>query len=481
MHSCFVIANVLDQMAKFDFKTPVKITLLFEDSDDDLEIVNENHQAGNFETEINNSTLEENSRKKNLQIETESQQNSKDSNETLLKQLMNATLKDLLNKTCRTGNQSKENELDKTIPNLQIDKPGNIFNEPVCKCKISSEASFKQPAYFTFGAQNKTRQTKQYVAHHHDHTTRAPLSLGGDLLNTLSENLISVMVSFYHYRLNKKDGDDYQKRKEAFIQLKDHYFELSYHTMVSIIIPQEHNKYFTNIFLQNTVTIANNKPGLGTCHRGHLEPIFIELLIWSKFKKSIIDQKVLNLGLHKEKCLSKPLRSNWPFSETTTTQRQPKTDNVCLFSSESTGVEVNVNREIFRDCLKTQNHNTVERQGVQNQNQAYATYQTGSTNRIKTHACDNQTNNAQNYNLKLNCRLTPYSLTHNSRTNPIKNKAGPIQGSRSIEHLRKNCQADFQLRQKQSNNEIHSSGWISAMNENINPQNMVSVELPAKP
>lgn len=117
-------ANVLDQMAKFDFKSPVKITLLFEDSDDDLEIVNENHQEGNFETDSNkqdNTTLEENSRTKNLQIETESQQNSKDSNETLLKQLMNATLKDLLNKTCRTGNQSKENELDKTMPNLQIE------------------------------------------------------------------------------------------------------------------------------------------------------------------------------------------------------------------------------------------------------------------------------------------------------------------------------------------------------------------------
>lgn len=471
----FFLANFLELMARYDFKSPVKITLLFDDSDDD-EIVNENDQNGNLETtqngnEQDNSSFEEYSETDNLQTETESQQSTESSNETSVNEVLNGTGKKLRNNNPCFIHRLKENEPNDTSPSRRKEKPVNILNEPVHQCQVSADASYRQPSHVTCEPQGGTRQSEQYVAHQHDYT-REPVSPIDDLLNAVSEHLIVVMCTYYRYGLNRKDGVDYKKREQAYRLIKHHYFQMSYHTTLSIIIPLEKNKLFTNTFIENTLMIAVNECRIGKCHRGHLEPIFNELLRWVKYEKSVKDRLRSQLGFDRhynlKQQLNRPLQTNRPFLEAPTTRTQSITDDVCIFSSKNLGVKINVNRETLINYNITQYGTTIGLQGVQNRNQRRKSYQFRSENRNMKNACDNQTNNS-----KFNRRLTPYSMTNNSGNHRSQNTGNVIQGSPNVEHLRHKSHTVSQRRGEQST-QLQSNNHIV---EIINPQNMVSYKI----
>ncbi|CAH0585789.1 unnamed protein product [Chrysodeixis includens] len=465
-------ANVLELMERFDFKEPVKITLLFEDSDDDVEIVNENNQkvqSDNNSNEEDNTTFEESSETENIPSKTESQQKGKESNESLLKQILTDTTNNLMNKESCIDNQFNANKLDRSFPNGVIDNPGNILHEPRPEHEISTKASHEQPPTATIEAQSVSNQAESYVTHYQG---REPVSLLDDLLNTLSEHLIIVMHSYFRYRIHRTGGDDYPQREKVYRLIKHHFFEISYHTTVSVIIPQEHNKRFTNTFLENTVTIANTKSKVWKCHRGHLEPIFIELLRWVKNKKSMIDRVSSHFNVDKDYFLKQRLNApsiSPPFLETPT-RRQFVSNDVCIFSSGNSGVKINITRDSLINRNIIQYSSTIDRQDIQNQNPRYKSCQTGSENRIVPQACDNHINTyTKNYNSKLHRRLSPYSVIQRSINNESPNLISAIQSSQNIEKLRH----ESQTRSPPHTISPPTSGLINVVNENIDCQNML--------
>ncbi|XP_063826046.1 probable basic-leucine zipper transcription factor S [Ostrinia nubilalis] len=117
-----------------------------------------------------------------------------------------------------------------------------------------------------------------------------------DILKTVSEHLILVINAFQeHTRIvneyrNRVDGNfRIQQSKARYNSIKTHVFHLSYSAVVSVILAQENSTEFIDAFLNNTMKIADKKELKYTPQ--FIQPFFYDLIFWTKQKRNFMDSQ----------------------------------------------------------------------------------------------------------------------------------------------------------------------------------------------
>lgn len=104
------------------------------------------------------------------------------------------------------------------------------------------------------------------------------------LMDTVSEYLIIILRAQRIYLHVRKTGNhnEIEKWKEHYMQVKYHYFKLAFTIVETIFIPQVKLCTFARSFIECTIRLASKK--LFTCTYEQIEPLYMEMLEWTKEK-----------------------------------------------------------------------------------------------------------------------------------------------------------------------------------------------------
>ena len=315
-------------MLKFDFNLPIIVEIIFEDcDDDDVSLQNARSEQEN--------TKENNKGKQDTVEKCQTKTNSTNSESQIYHEGLNTSMLSL-------------KPIDEIIADMEendLNNSKNAENDTENHDQDKSDGS-EMVLISTDAVNNQeSLSVEQPNNHHQPFNTYIE-----DVLNKLSENIVRIMETFYYYGVKKGNVIDL-KNENMFNHIKSYFFELSYTTVQSIILPQEQNERFINTFLDNTVQIANSKFKKWRCHRGHVLPFFKELIAWTKQKREYIKKNERpcpskqNVILKQQ--LIKPLAPlNLPLSEIVTnnnTEPPQAQNNLCIFSSGAPGNEISIN------------------------------------------------------------------------------------------------------------------------------------------
>uniref|UniRef100_A0A2A4J8Q1 Uncharacterized protein n=1 Tax=Heliothis virescens TaxID=7102 RepID=A0A2A4J8Q1_HELVI len=376
-------ANVLCQMAGYDFNCPIDVTMIFEDSDDDS---NDNTQSpqktpkeesvedGNPNKDVSKQRSESECLKENENAKCKTESKS------LEQLIINKKGKDILN--FNENSIQKEKPVEDTSNGAKADEKSNGKNG-IYQKKDSPNDRFNIPNKNpqAFNACVDQDDNREPVLNEVQMNDQQPVTtFVEDLLKKISEHLLLIMRIFYHYGAKRASNvGNSESREKIFRFIRNHYFELSFNTVETIILPQEHNVTFMNHFLDKTVEIANEKPHNWVCHRGHVRPFFMDLIRWTKQKKDYIKKseqrpKSNENVILKQHLATPPQAFNFQQTQGTNLQNcnAPPTiqNNLCIFSSGVPGgeISINVNPNILRNATETRNV------GEQNGNNNYKSY-----------------------------------------------------------------------------------------------------------
>lgn len=112
-----------------------------------------------------------------------------------------------------------------------------------------------------------------------------------NLLDKVSTGLILVMRAYYY---------DSSRRYKTLQQFKNHIYSSSHSTTESIILPNEKNKIFIEKFIDMTVTNAIKVLGW-KCERKHVKPFYDEMIAWSKRKMYQMEEASGNTVISKDR------------------------------------------------------------------------------------------------------------------------------------------------------------------------------------
>lgn len=123
------------------------------------------------------------------------------------------------------------------------------------------------------------------------------------LLDIVSENLTMVMRLYYnsYYGMQKKNPAEADKFLQKFHKYQAHFFGLSYSTVVSLILPEEKNEIFVDKLLNKIVADAN-KVIQGRCERKHVEPFYNQMIEWVKKKRDQLKKIGLKCDNKEKSC-----------------------------------------------------------------------------------------------------------------------------------------------------------------------------------
>lgn len=133
-----------------------------------------------------------------------------------------------------------------------------------------------------------------------------------ELLSTVSEHMIYVMKSYqFYHRVHKNNNVDQrllEKAKNDFLRTRNHFFDLSYSSVLNIILPRYNDVTFVKIFLTNTVEIARSK--FNNYSYEHMQSLLLDMVTWVRKRQEQIQNmnvsSTVNSLLAQE--LQKPLR-----------------------------------------------------------------------------------------------------------------------------------------------------------------------------
>lgn len=332
-------------MAEYDFNAPIDVEMIFEDSDNDdpsiqsalseHENINENNKQAPVEQCVTKPKTDNKQFKDQINIE------SLNKSMLSLNQISNVL-------PCKHSIEKSKNNENNILNNKKNAEIGMNLKD-VEHCHNQNESDANQHALILLDNDTVNEGSLPSTSGSNDHHEPVTTFIE-DLLNKLSEHIVLIMQSFYHYGV-KRNNEDNKKREDVFHFIKSHFFELSYSTVESIFLPQEQNESFINQFLDNTVLIANNKALRWRCHRGHVRPFFKELMTWTKEKKQYTKNNhppgPSNGNILLKEQLVRPLLPlNLPQSEIIANSNiatQNIQNNLCIFSSGPPGSEISIN------------------------------------------------------------------------------------------------------------------------------------------
>ncbi|CAB3261371.1 unnamed protein product [Arctia plantaginis] len=266
--------NILSQMKQYDFNSPINVTMMFEECEDEalfqnvLREIKENDAIKQDKTEKPTS---------NTKVQTSIENLHK--NYTRAKQV---SLQNMDNKL--PENSSPFHEVSYTSKTLKVNQ--SILIQKNCSSKTTE--NMKNSMYEKCQSDNNKETTDRNIK---------------TLLDIVSENLILVMRLYYNYYYDncKKDPPTAANLSKQFDKCKAHFFDLSYSTVVSLILPEENNKKFVENFLNKTVADAS-KVLQGKCERKHVEPFYNEMIEWVKKKREYIKTFGLQFASKEKNC-----------------------------------------------------------------------------------------------------------------------------------------------------------------------------------
>ncbi|PZC79481.1 hypothetical protein B5X24_HaOG216261 [Helicoverpa armigera] len=417
-------ANVLCQMAQYDFNCPIDVTMIFEDSDDDSQ-TRTSEDPQKEENEKDNTNVS--SPHTNVSGRSNEPECCKENENTKCKSECRSLEQLIINKI--TDFVQKEKPVEGKLNGEKADKPSNDNNlgtnainqnkdSPIDKLNIPNENVHT----FNVGSNADIEQSgnKEPVLSKSQTKNKKPeITFLEDLLNKVSEHLVLIMRTFCHYGAKRANqGSDSENRQRIFHFVRNHFFELSFHTVETIILPQEHNTTFMNQFLEKTVEIANQKSQPWVCHRGHVRPFLMDLIRWTKQRieyntKNEQRPKRNENAILKQHLATPPQIFNLPQTQSINLQNCNASptiqNNLCIFSSGVPGgeISINVNSNLLRNVTEphytskeyeNNNYNSYSPNGVVTQ---------GSTSAPTLH--ESQYSYMQNNNTTYNRPPPPYT------------------------------------------------------------------------
>lgn len=290
----------MKQLESFDFKAPVKVTVILDESDDeDSSITNIKKEYTNEESSTRISDVEENGCVSNIDILVT---NNKVKKENKTPYDNNADLSEYIhfktpkhapnNSTSDCNNPIKSNELtrvnDNNDPKIRSsDKNDKISNDKINDESIVTSKSPEQSSVI-LNDNNKTSQKNDYGETDHLKS----------LLETVADNLLIIVEAYnYHLRLrsdNKTDRRTLDASLANFFRIKLHFFNLSFCTVLVLIMPQEKNETFHVKFLHGVIKRAQSKKGINVPYQ-LIHDLYFELITWSKTKPEYINNLTTQL------------------------------------------------------------------------------------------------------------------------------------------------------------------------------------------
>ncbi|XP_075977851.1 uncharacterized protein LOC142977669 [Anticarsia gemmatalis] len=357
--------NIFNQMAKYDFSTPINATVIFEDSDEDAPLIDEDQ----IEINEKNPSLQ-----LNVQAYTEKEQANHMSDVRKPVLLKKETIDEVLeqNPTPPAKNINYSSAITESTQTLNNPGSTEITSPHKTNENVNRTSTHNIGSGETYDKSHYQSDTFQQISDTEELTTYVK-----DLLNTLSEHLILVIKYHYYYQNLYQQSKVTQQLATYLNKLKSHFFNLSYSILVSIILPQEKNEIFIETFIDKTVSDAN-KTLLWKCDRTLVERFYKEMVQWAKVKRDIIKAlryKNSNDNPLLKKRLATPVQPppNFPNLTTVFNQHNGHISNTqnsfCLFSTGPPGGEVSINIDPETLQKHTGNRSHIQRTSEQSNNQ----------------------------------------------------------------------------------------------------------------
>ncbi|KAI5644318.1 MYND finger domain-containing protein [Phthorimaea operculella] len=331
--------SFVEQLAGFDFSTPVEVNIIFEEEEEefstaDIDINQENTSDEENKTDDNSNKIitshdetyikTENDLSPITKKNEESEKiNVNDSKKVINEPLSNTKcnyyevkeekkyLDDDIPKGLEICNESSTEPFPNdraTVPTNDVVKNPNINVNTKRKLEEdtnyesnkysrvsenkSSRNDYEFPGEGMSAPQPKTMDTKDNALNAAEDTENSEnnteMTCITKLLQSVSKHLILIIDAYVKYAAFKdkkpKNCPETVKAWNNFLRIKYHFFNLSFCTVDSIILPQKDNVFFTGKFLNDTVKLAASKKFM-LCLETQVAPVFLELLEWTKQKK----------------------------------------------------------------------------------------------------------------------------------------------------------------------------------------------------
>lgn len=311
-------ANIFNQMAQYDFSNPIQVTMIFEEDNDEMT--------------YNINTLKEQNQNKS---QKGTQKNCLEELNAKTHAVMNIDLTEE-ERTCEDilYSSNAKGTTQVTSPLDPIDRITNVRAQKAKKNVDSNKNIFN--AYPEETNNSPQSALPNFIKH---------------LLHTVSQHIILIMRPYYNYYCRNNNAMDINLEKRMN-KIKAHFFNLSYSTVVSVILPQEKNELFMNKLFDKTVCDAN-VIFKWKCERRHVEPFYKEMIDWTKQKKEQL--KSLNLKDHSmQHSFGPPLQWDGSKGSEKSTDlingAQHNNEGIddsekgmCIFSSGEPGNEISIN------------------------------------------------------------------------------------------------------------------------------------------
>jgi hypothetical protein len=284
-------------LASFDFSTPLKVTVTYENCEDALS----ESEHDNFYECATPKLYNE--------YKTEENQYSKEYQNDESPPLINLDIENQYKMKCSCQRNHSENYIDvEPMKKRKCTQEANVNHAPNKSVfaveifvadrnkDIEKVIDKNRNTENAIDDTNKTQQTDKA------NTIKDFNDLNGylnDLLFKVSESLIYVLEA-YHLHLGNfiryNDVKFVQESKKRYLHVRNHFFQLSYCTATTIILSRENDTKFIDDFLYNTVVVAKEKKQLLLTAQ-QIKPFFYDMISWVKQKKDLRNVPISNAPL----------------------------------------------------------------------------------------------------------------------------------------------------------------------------------------
>ncbi|XP_063623966.1 uncharacterized protein LOC134795995 [Cydia splendana] len=364
-------STIVGELAEFDIKAPISITISFDDDLDEplvkKQIVLDDYQEEETQETVISTFFPVLETKPEIQAETPDPCLSSECNDFIVQNVQDAPQPDNLNDGLLNSNTSRkrktenfemckpkqfkilddkldENNCDKENSHTTHDKSDNIQSDPNISTRESEKHSTVATTLLESSLSNKKATDKQFDLSSYlnefcpSEKDKIRLIITG-CLNSLSENMVSIMQAFVTYRQQHISKEEFRKKKQQ-------YFNSCYKVLVKVILPEENNKDFIHTFLNNTLQRGRKKcgPYFMPTHQDYAN-LFYEMLMWAKMSQQPIPSADISANANEKSVPPITIKSvatvgsefnKHPAQDklqSTNTHKNTAAEKICIFSS----------------------------------------------------------------------------------------------------------------------------------------------------
>ncbi|KAG6456949.1 uncharacterized protein LOC115447887 [Manduca sexta] len=294
--------NILSQMAMFDFSAPIQTVTIFDDDSDEEKCCSSSKKqridksliAESFHHEIDiiNSSDEEVYIKEDIDIENDCVIKNKEKDDSVTSKNVEETSKNTQKPI--DAKKSQPNEQD-VLPKNKVQNKESVNLNNVENFHIDSQSTHDINAipdvqYERISQKSIPEQVNTVTSLNNFDPTNDNEIMSAylkKLINKVSDHLLVILGAYRHYVNAHTTGNAMliEKRRKHYIQIKHHFFNLSSLVVETLFVPQVHtqsNFTFARNFIECTMRIAKAKSI--ECSFEHIEPLYFEMLEWTKEK-----------------------------------------------------------------------------------------------------------------------------------------------------------------------------------------------------